>query len=54
MGFSSMVLLFYLAAAVTGKEIFGTPRRYVPDNVRQTNGGYRSFHYWHSGYRGGK
>jgi hypothetical protein len=40
--------------AFTGKE-FGDPERQrVPADVRQSPGGYRSFHFWHSGYRGGK
>ena len=26
----------------------------VPASVRSSPGGYRSFHFWHSGYHGGK
>jgi hypothetical protein len=26
----------------------------VPASVRASPGGYRSFHFWHSGYEGGK
>ncbi|HVR19285.1 MAG TPA: hypothetical protein VMS65_06310 [Polyangiaceae bacterium] len=26
----------------------------VPASVRASPGGYRSFHFWHSGYQGGK
>ena len=26
----------------------------VPASVRASPGGYRSFHFWHSGYHGGK
>ena len=60
-----MLSKFYLAAAIliialygfvafTGKE-FGDPQRQiVPEDARKSPGGYRSFHYWHSGYRGGK
>ena len=29
-------------------------RQIVPADVRHSPGGYRSFHFWHSGYRGGK
>ena len=44
----------YGLVAFTGKE-FGDPeRQQVPADVRQSPGGYRSFHFWHSGYRGGK
>jgi hypothetical protein len=33
----------------------GTPERdEVPMSVRSSPGGYRSFHFWHSGYHGGK
>jgi hypothetical protein len=33
----------------------GTPEREeVPTSVRSSPGGYRSFHFWHSGYHGGK
>jgi hypothetical protein len=34
---------------------FGAPARdEVPASVRASPGGYRSFHFWHSGYHGGK
>jgi hypothetical protein len=33
----------------------GTPARdEIPASVRSSPGGYRSFHFWHSGYHGGK
>ena len=48
------ILAAYSFIAFTGKE-FGDPERErVPADVRQSPGGYRSFHFWHSGYRGGK
>jgi hypothetical protein len=48
------LLLLYVVAAFLGWE-FGTPRREtLPADVRNSPGGYRSFHFWHSGYRGGK
>ena len=48
------LLLLYVAAAWTGWEV-GSPRRqFLPPDVRNSPGGYRSFHFWHSGYRGGK
>lgn len=44
----------YGAIALSGKE-FGDPEKQkVPADVRQSPGGYRSFHVWYSGYRGGK
>ena len=48
------ILALYLFTAWMGIE-FGTSRRQVlPADVRNSPGGYRSFHFWHSGYRGGK
>ena len=33
----------------------GTPERdELPASVRSSPGGYRSYHFWHSGYHGGK
>jgi hypothetical protein len=49
-----VVIGAYSFVAFSGKE-FGDPERQrVPADVRQSPGGYRSFHFWHSGYRGGK
>jgi hypothetical protein len=51
---SVVLLLGYMAAAFSGWEL-GSPRRqFVPADVRSSPGGYRSFHFWHYGYRGGK
>jgi hypothetical protein len=48
------ILLLYGVAAFTGWEP-GTPQREtIPGDVRNSPGGYRSFHFWHSGYHGGK
>lgn len=48
------LILMYGVAAFTGWEL-GTPRRqFVPADVRNSPGGYRSFHFWHFGYHGGK
>jgi hypothetical protein len=34
---------------------FGSPARdEIPASVRSSPGGYRSFHFWHAGYHGGK
>ena len=47
-------ILAYGATTFMGLE-FGDPdREFVLADVRQSPGGYRSFHFWHSGYRGGK
>ena len=48
------VLMLYSAAAWAGWELSLAPRQQLPPDVRNSPGGYRSFHFWHSGYRGGK
>jgi len=49
-----VILLLYGWIGFTGKE-FGNPERQkIPADARLSPGGYRSFHTWHSGYRGGK
>ncbi len=49
-----LVLALYVTTALAGWE-FGSPQRQVvPPDVRHAPGGYRSFHFWHAGYRGGK
>jgi hypothetical protein len=49
-----IIVGLYGLVALTGRE-FGDPQRQVvPADVRQSPGGYRSFHFWHIGYRGGK
>jgi hypothetical protein len=49
-----LILGFYGYVAFTGREFGDESRQIVPADVRQSPGGYRSFHFWHSGYRGGK
>ena len=46
------VLAGYAWLAFTGWEFGGSQARPLPADVR--HGGYRSFHFWHAGYRGGK
>jgi hypothetical protein len=48
------LLLGYAVAAWAGWELSLAPRQQLPPDVRNSPGGYRSFHFWHSGYRGGK
>ncbi|HEY3321785.1 MAG TPA: hypothetical protein VGP72_15050 [Planctomycetota bacterium] len=54
MALASSALLFYGTASALGWEITSEPRQRLPADARQSPGGYRSFHFWHSGYRGGK
>lgn len=59
----SVIILGVISAAIVGgysyvafaQHEFGTPARdEIPASVRASPGGYRSFHFWHSGYHGGK
>ena len=52
--FGACVLLLYGAAAWSGWELTTASRQTLPADVRNAPGGYRSFHFWHSGYHGGK
>lgn len=47
-------LMLYGVAAWSGWEVGSPTRQQLPPDVRNSPGGYRSFHFWHSGYRGGK
>jgi hypothetical protein len=50
----TVILSAYGWVAYSGWE-FGHPDRgTIPADVRQAPGGYRSFHFWHVGYMGGK
>jgi hypothetical protein len=44
----------YALATFTGWEPGAEPRETIPADVRSSPGGYRSWHFWHSGYQGGK
>lgn len=46
--------LAYAGMSLLGWEISTAPRHQLPGNVRQSPGGYRSFHFWHAGFHGGK
>lgn len=54
LGFCGLVLFGYAYVAFTGWEPATPERDEIPASVRSSPGGYRSFHFWHSGYRGGK
>jgi len=30
------------------------PAQHIPPSVRSSPGGYRSYHFWHTGFSGGK
>ena len=53
--FGLLVLGLYGYAEATGREYTLAQQKVtVPPDVRSSPGGYRSFHFWHSGYHGGK
>jgi hypothetical protein len=44
----------YSTAAYTGWEYHPAPPGLIDPSVRNSPGGYRSYHFWHSGFHGGK
>jgi hypothetical protein len=52
--FSVLVLGSYSALAFTEYELAPVERDEIPASVRSSPGGYRSYHFWHTGYHGGK
>lgn len=52
--FAIAVLLGYGAVGFNGYELGGGEKKELPQNARQASGGWRSFHFWHVGYMGGK
>jgi hypothetical protein len=44
----------YAAFAYTDYEPGSPDHDEIPASVRSSPGGYRSYHFWHSGYHGGK
>ena len=44
----------YVVMAATEREIGEPERDEIPASVRTSPGGYRSYHFWHTGYHGGK
>lgn len=51
---SILIISVYALASWSGWELDSESRDTVPASVRQSPGGYRSYHFWHSGYSGGK
>jgi hypothetical protein len=52
--FGAVVVGGYSWIAYADYEPGAPEREDVPASVRSSPGGYRSFHFWHSGYHGGK
>jgi len=52
---ASAVIGWWVVTGMSGAAIgTSTERDAIPTGVRSSPGGYRSFHFWHSGYQGGK
>lgn len=52
LAFGVLVILFYTTGAVLGWEVSSASRNTLPPDARSN--GYRSFHFWHYGFHGGK
>ena len=52
--FGLIVVGAYGIVEANGWVLQAAPRQVLPADARQSPGGYRSFHFWHSGWRGGK
>jgi len=49
-----LIIFGYGALMFTGWGLSSSRRQQLPPGVRSSPGGYRSFHFWHTGFRGGK
>jgi hypothetical protein len=52
--FGAGTLALYLAAGLLGWGSAQEQQSTLPASVRHAPGGYRAYHFWHSGYQGGK
>lgn len=50
----TLIVGSYAAIAFSGYEPGSPQRDEIPASVRSSPGGYRTYHFWHSGYHGGK
>lgn len=48
------MLAFFGWGGLTGFRLGGGARERIDPSVRSSPGGYRSYHFWHSGFSGGK
>ena len=53
-GAAALLLMLFALATCTGWEYGTSSPQVIPASVRSSPGGYRSFHFWHQGYQGGK
>ena len=54
LAFGVAVLGLYGLGGLFGWEIGGAERAQIPAEVRHSPAGYRSFYFWHTGFRWGK
>ena len=52
--FCGLLVLFFLLFEARGWGFDPAERSQIPASVRQSPGGYRSYHFWHRGLHGGK
>jgi hypothetical protein len=52
--FCIVLVLSYIGIELRGWGFQPGAREQVPMSVRQSPGGYRSYHFWHRGLHGGK
>jgi len=52
--YGAVVLLGYLLLGMTSYAPAPDDQRVIPASVRNSPGGYRSYHIWYTGYHGGK
>ena len=52
--FGALGVVGYSGLAYSDYEPGSPTRDEIPASVRSSPGGYRSFHFWHAGYHGGK
>jgi hypothetical protein len=50
----ALMLAGFITMNALGWEPAAEQQKVLPPSLRQSPGGYRSFHIWHSGFRGGK
>jgi hypothetical protein len=50
----AIILAGFAFVTLTGRELGDPEKQRMPPDVRQSPGGYRSYHIWYSGFRGGK
>jgi hypothetical protein len=48
------VVGLFATSAFNGWRMGGGAKEKIDPSVRSSPGGYRSFHFWHSGFSGGK